>query len=221
MAVRDEQQLKEPRRDLPWREMLSQAPAALVIGGLVVYGYLRLYLERFYGRLGIDPNDVGLTYADTLARSVSFLIACFIVFVAFRMVQVATHLAWPMYRTTTTSRFLAAVAVLMVLAFLAGLLRGGEVSAQAVQAGRPLTRAWLGFGGLVRADSATVEPVGKPGDSPAAERLRGRRLLYLGQAGGTVVLYDAAAQRAVYVPTSTVILHVANCRDKPPPDAAC
>jgi hypothetical protein len=68
----------------------------------------------------------------------------------------------------------------------------------------------------IHADPATVEPAGKPGDSPAADRLRGRRLLYLGQAGGTVVLYDAAAQRAVYVPASTVILQVANCRGTPP-----
>jgi hypothetical protein len=79
MAVRDEQQLKEPHRGLPWRETLSQAPAVALVGGLLVYGYMRLYLQRFYGDLGVDPNDVGLTYADTLARSIGFLIYCSVV----------------------------------------------------------------------------------------------------------------------------------------------
>jgi hypothetical protein len=35
------------------------------------------------------------------------------------------------------------------------------------------------------------------------------------------VLYDATADRAVYVPASSIVLQVANCRAKPPPDAAC
>jgi hypothetical protein len=89
----------------------------------------------------------------------------------------------------------------------------------------PIGAWFLPFRGLdvlaIHAAPATVEPAGKPSDSPAAERLRGRRLLYLGQSGGTVVLYDAATQRAVYVPGSSVILHVANCDAKPPPDPAC
>jgi hypothetical protein len=72
----------------------------------------------------------------------------------------------------------------------------------------------------IRADPVTVEPSGKPKESPATDRLQqAKLLLYLGQAGGTVVFYDPAMQRAVYVPGSAVILHVANCRAEPPPDA--
>ena len=63
----------------------------------------------------------------------------------------------------------------------------------------------------IRADPATVEPSGKPGDAPAADRLRGSHLLYLGQSGGTVVLYDPAFQQAVYVPAASIILRVLNC----------
>jgi hypothetical protein len=73
----------------------------------------------------------------------------------------------------------------------------------------------------IHADPATVEPAGKAGDSPAVERLQDRELLYLGQSGGTVVLYDASSQRAVYVPASSIVLHVANCDARPPPDPAC
>jgi hypothetical protein len=88
MAVRDQQQLKVPRRGLPWREVLSQAPAVIVVAGLLVYGYLRIYLQRFYGNLGVDPNDAGLTYADTLARSAGFLIFTLVFFVPFLLLLI-------------------------------------------------------------------------------------------------------------------------------------
>jgi hypothetical protein len=39
-------------------------------------------------------------------------------------------------------------------------------------------------------------------------RLRNHRLLYLGQSCGIVVLYEAAADAAVYLPAGSVILHV-------------
>lgn len=95
-----------------------------------------------------------------------------------------------------------------------------------VRTGRPISSVrfpgFLPFTMLaIHADPATVEPVGKPGDAPAAERLRGRKLLYLGQASGTLVLYDAAGQQAVYLPSSSIILRVANCDAKAPPDPSC
>jgi hypothetical protein len=66
MAVRDEQPLKETRRGPPWRETLSQAPAVLLGGGLLIYGYLSICYDTFYGSLGVDPNDVGLSYVGGL-----------------------------------------------------------------------------------------------------------------------------------------------------------
>jgi hypothetical protein len=94
-----------------------------------------------------------------------------------------------------------------------------ENAARKVQAGAPVT-GWVPRS-LIRADPVTVESVGKRGDSPAVERLRDKKLLYLGQSNGTVLLYDATAQRAVYVPADSIVLHVANCSATPPPDTAC
>lgn len=42
---------------------------ALTVGGLVLYVLLRLPYAVYYGRLGVDPEDVGLGYVETLARS--------------------------------------------------------------------------------------------------------------------------------------------------------
>jgi len=109
----------------------------------------------------------------------------------------------------------------LIGASLYAVLHRAEYLAQQVQAGRQLPRSGPLDALAIRADSATVEPAGKRGDSPAAERLRGKKLLYLGQSSGTVLLYDATVQRAIYVPASSIVLSVANCRAKPPPDAAC
>lgn len=116
------------------------------------------------------------------------------------------------------------VATVFVLTLVFSIpLQLAEDAARAVQAGDPVGPVRLGVPVLaIHADPVTVEPAGKPGDSPAAQRLRGRKLLYLGQSGGTVLLYDALAQSVIYVPATSIVLYVANCRGewpRPPPPA--
>lgn len=235
MAVRDDQQLKETRRGLPWRETLSHTPALLLVGGLLMYAYLSLCYDLFYGRLGIDPNDVGLSYTGTLARSSGFVVVYLAVvfFVWLYFVQFALV---PRHRELELSPVRVRIAVALTGITTAVLLwwpmHASENAAKYVQAGNPVTPIRLTtppelvplppFPVLaIHADPAIVEPAGKPRDSPAADQLRGKKLLYLGQSGGTVVLYDADLQGAIYVSASSIVLYVTNCRGKPPPDAAC
>jgi hypothetical protein len=235
MAVRDEEHqattVQQASRSAPWREALGHVPAVLVFGGLLMYGFLSICYERFYGFLGVDPDDVGLSYTGTLARSSGFVVVyltlAYLVYGLARR-EILDRRAMPGGRLARTSLVLTFVVV-------GGLVFAGVIwpplaaglAADDVKAGRPVGPVLIP-GPLpplpvlaVHADPATVEPTGKPGDAPAAERLQGRKLLYLGQSGGTVVLYDATTQRAVYVPSSSVILHVANCDAKPPPDPSC
>jgi hypothetical protein len=227
MAVRDEQPLQKTLRRLPWRETLIQAPAVLLGGGLLIYGYLNICYDRFYGSLGVDPNDVGLSYTGTLARSSGFVIMCLVVFGYFA-VGIPFDRMWRrrmLRRATPRSNVVfVVVATVFVLTLVFSIpLQLAEDAARAVQAGDPVGPVRLGVPVLaIHADPVTVEPAGKPGDSPAAQRLRGRKLLYLGQSGGTVLLYDALAQSAIYVPATSIVLHVANCRGewpRPPPPA--
>jgi hypothetical protein len=239
MAVRDEG--KPPASTgLPWREALSYTPALLLLSGLLMYGYLSLCYQRFYGSLGVDPNDVGLSYAGTLARSSGFVFV-YLLFVAYAIGagpvavrHVRTRWGMPHTWKITTIQWLSALFGFLIAASLSVTISEARDAARDVQAGLPVGPLQFAaenpFGGgrllpvpilAVHADPATVEPAGKLGDSPAVERLRGRKLLYLGQSGGVVVLYDAAADRAVYVPASALILKVANCDAKPPPDPAC
>jgi hypothetical protein len=241
MAVRDKEQGLDDHdgRRLSWRDVLGHLPTILVVGGLFVYAWLIVCYERFYGSLGVEPDAVGLDYLSTLARSSGFAVA----FLSILWVLVSTYdklLRGPTGLRPQPPAATAPWVTGIVLTLIAGALMvsllnqpwvDAEDAAHDVQQGKPIGPVefqvipWSEWKYplsilAIHADPATVEPTGKPGASPAADRLRGRRLLYLGQAGGTIVLYDAAVQRAVYVPASTVILQVANCRGAPP-DPAC
>jgi hypothetical protein len=230
MAVRDEQPLEETRRGPPWRETLSQAPAVLLGGRLLIYGYLSICYDTFYGSLGVDPNDVGLSYAGTLARSSGFVIICLIVFGYFALqipyTRMRTRRARREDPTAKTSRLTIVVSIVGTTVLLAIVGRVplllAEDAAREVQGGWPVGPVRMVVPVLaIHADPVAVEPAGKPGDFPAAQRLRGKKLLYLGQSGGTVLLYDATVERAIYVPANSIVLHVTNCRAKPPPLPAC
>jgi hypothetical protein len=243
MAGRDEEQqaatVEQDTRRLSWRDMLGHVPAVLLVGGLLLYGFLNFCYARFYGRLGVDPNDVGLSYIGTLTRASGLVVGFLIVLGVPIMLTVLGVLLLSLWRKpprwfeswmhprALRLAAMSGVAAVTYLAIYSGV-SWTDLAANEVRAGKavsPPRFPTAPFRGLevfaIRAAPTTVEPVGKPSDSPAAERLRGRRLLYLGQSGGTVVLYDAATQQAIYVPGSSVILHVVNCDAKPRSDAAC
>jgi hypothetical protein len=234
MAVRDDEQaatVEQASRGAPWREALGHAPAVLLFGGVLMYGFLSICYDRFYRNLGVDPSDVGLSYTGTLARSSGFVVAYLVL--AYLVIGIArqeirerrTKPGQPLARTNFVLSF-AVVGLLLLVSVIWPPLAAG-LSADDVKAGRPIGPVYLPAPVpplpvlAIHADPATVEPAGKPSDSPAAERLRGRKLFYLGQAGGTLVVYDVAAQQALYVPASSVVLHVANCAARPPPDPSC
>jgi hypothetical protein len=226
MAVRDEQPPKETHRGLPWRETLSQAPAVFLAGGVLIYGSQRIFYDRFYGSLGVDPSDVGLSYTETLARSTGFVIISLVLLATLAMgiPSVERGFRYTMRQDPSEKMSRSAVVVLVLgTALFLGVVGvipwlGAEEAARDVQAGRPVGPIRYGLPLIaIHADPVWVEPVGKPGDSTAAERLRGRHLLYLGQSEGTVLLYDAFFQRAIYMPASSIVLQVANCQAEPPP----
>jgi hypothetical protein len=222
MAVRDEERqqldaagLERPK--LPWRDAIGGLPAVLIVGGLLLYGYLSICYYSFYGSLGVDPNDVGLTYTGTLARSSGFVVAYLLA--VFFMYPLLTVQGRP-----GASRIVrkAAGAIRAIPVVILGLALGitltvAEQRARQVEAGEPVREVQLHVPRpasidlillAVRAEVASVEPAGKPADFPAVERLRENDLLYLGQSAGTVVLWNADMQEAVYVPANSIVLHV-------------
>jgi hypothetical protein len=239
MAVRDDGEQRETtgvgRRNLPWRDTLGHLPAILAVGAVVLYAHLSICYDRFYRGLGVDPADVGLSYSGTLARSVGFVVVnlMFLGLVALEGAWLTRTLRFrPTDRrirliSTVNAFTLVLAGVYLFLGLLEPYVDAGRAT-NAVKAGRPVApvaTARIPFPTppilAIHADPTSIEPSGKPGDSPAVDRLQGRKLLYLGQSGGTVILYDADVDRAAYVPAGSIILHVANCDAKPPPDPAC
>src|SRR5215216_2594424 len=55
--------------------IVEHGTAVLTISGLLVYGWVRLGIDAFYSRLGVTPEEVGLTYAAILSRAALGLIA--------------------------------------------------------------------------------------------------------------------------------------------------
>jgi hypothetical protein len=53
--------------------MLGGLSSLLVLLGVIIYAILSTVYASFYEALGVDPNDVGLGYANVLAHSVSYV----------------------------------------------------------------------------------------------------------------------------------------------------
>jgi hypothetical protein len=107
--------------------------------------------------------------------------------------------------------------------------REASVAATAVLAGKPVAPVRLGK--LVtlidlRAEAVTLMAA-RPGDSAVRHLTKRTDLLYLGQADGTVVLFDPAARQALHLPADTVLMRLSRpaprqgrspfCTFTPPP----
>lgn len=208
---------------LYWKDVLSNVAGVLLVGGALMYGYLSICYDRFYGSLGVDPNDVGLSYTGTLARSSGFVVVYLLVvfWIGSGLADLISQWRARRHRVEAAVLFLLLGAMLLgVMLFLPWVARQ---SAEVVMRGEGVAPVPQPFTTVVppvlaiHADPATVEPAGKPEDAPGAKRLRGRKLLYLGQANGTVVLYDSDAGEAIHVAASSIVLHVTNCDVRPVP----
>lgn len=224
-----------------WRSFLSDFAPILTATGLVIYFLLSLTYERFYRSLGVRPSDVGLTYANTLTNSVGMILllgALTFVLVFTTPIGAIFHSGkrrgarikaaikrggWPRYRAYLLGSG-------QVLALLIGLYWGldlftgfGTAAANAVKAGRPVVSPYLGPTTLlaIHADPALIESTLKPGENPGIDSLKGRNLLFLGQANGVAVLYDSNAQTSVLLPTASIVLRISNCATQQSHNALC
>jgi hypothetical protein len=218
----------------------------LALWGVIMYGYLSYVYDQFYGALAVDKSDVGLGYATTLARSSGWIaLTSFFLFIGLvirgvvellLVLSIMNYPGWHMYdvqeKFSHVVGYVAARALLLVVVIVIGILlvvptvayslriplREEQRAVEAVQAGSPIGPVRVyGFTLLgIRADAATVLPKGKSGELPAVDTLLKRKLLYLGQTEGTAVFFDAAIQRAVYLPLDDIVMDLS----RPEPSSA-
>jgi hypothetical protein len=188
----------------------------VLISGIVIYGIQSLGYEWFYGRLGIDPAAIGLSYTTVLSRSAGF--------VAVIILAAVLSLIGDWWQGESPLLWIGPTIAGLLLIFLVLELFGSTRAANAVTAGRPVAPLRnLGVTELAfRADPVRIEPAGKAGEASAIDRLVSRAdLLYLGQANGVVVLYDASTQSALYLPSASIVMIQSNCATKRSPDPNC
>jgi hypothetical protein len=223
----------------PWRSKwpsgLEHTASLLAISAILGYIILRLAYGQFYSGLGVDPSDVGLGYANTIANSADFLLYAILSYVVIAaiaavVVGVLTFIVdrdFRRWRERFKHTILSSVPRVLMLLLLASFVRFlyiGTANAQAVREGRPVAYNRIGpflVGLGAGAQPAVVRPTGKPSETRSIAQLSGRTLFYLGKADGIAVLYDVKSQSAIYVPLSAAVIEVSNCRVAEPVDPIC
>jgi hypothetical protein len=226
-----------PRADSEnlWWKIFSQGATVLVLAGILIYGYVGLSYERFYGALAIDPADVGLTYLGVLTHSTGLIVTLafsltFMFIVTYLILWVALSLSDRLLRpggsgselrsdAKPLARTLAiALAVFVGVVGLAATPWQADAAADWVKSGKPVRPLKTNPPFLTRlsihADPAIVSSTHKLGEAPEIESLRARKLFYMGTANGLTVLYDPSVQGSIYLPSSEILLTIMNCEMK-------
>jgi hypothetical protein len=194
--------------------------------GLIVFVALQIAYTTVYRPLGVEPGEVGLTYADTLERAAVGLVLLFVIWVAFLAIYVITTLAMDLLigavlrlRARAGRKPLnwkigseligdtASYAIVISAALLFALLpyTSSQLS-QDVRDGKALRPGAFDWGNPLglRAQSAEVERLTDASDS----QIPSRRLLYLGQADGVSVLFEPSSDEVVRVPSGSVVIRL-------------
>ena len=211
--------------------LLSNAAAILALSGIVAYGVLAICYDRFYKALGISSADVGLTYGNVLANSTGMILLIILVLIFLTITKVLDwvnrffgrlstrhqqHLQGGKLRRTWahTTNLIAAILTLVLMYWALGALSTDSAqAADAVKHGRPVVSPHIGPTTIlvIHADPVTIQPATTISQELIDQYIQNRKMLYLGEANGTVVLYDSQAQEAIFLPATSIILSISNC----------
>jgi hypothetical protein len=209
-----------------WRRLSEWTVAnpivAVTIAGLLVYAIQRVGAAWFYSHLGFTPEEVGLGYATTLARSIPVAVLVVLVYLlaGFALVAVAgvvRVLRRSYYRVrgntaaveemrargkkawATTVRELGSERLpnALAAAFLILPLFLAFAEAGGAAGGTPVEA----FIGSWQAEAARVHVL-----DPIVPLPDGSCVLYLGQADGQLALYDPATRTSWRVPVNVAVI---------------
>jgi hypothetical protein len=224
------------------REVLNYLAGMLALAGVLVYAFVSIAYDAFYRPLDVDPEDVGVSYGKVLAQSTGIVafnglvmsmvigLALIALFLARRVIRWRKRRILPLHRAVAKIVLAGVLVEAIVLPGIFEAQTAGE-AATMVKSGRPVVPSGRWITLLpVRAEPVLVEPINEtvaPAISAqldcnaAKESSCNEKLFYLGQADGIAVLYNVARQRKVYLPLSSIVLHVSNCRTRLSKDVAC
>ena len=196
---------------------LAANPLLVVtVAGVVFYAAVRYGQKTFYDRLGLTPADVGLSRIETLAQATGLafdiaLVTAILVGVpalGYWIVQrIDRRFPFPPSRSLNVALIAAVVfcAVFSVFFTVVWFRSQALWAANRVEAGKPVQLSFVSDTGI-HAEKALITWTG---DAPEGlADLPTHRLLYLGVAGGSVVLYDVDTKRSLRLPAGDVVVSI-------------
>jgi hypothetical protein len=207
MAVREVDSKAPDTRGWIQKHTDEFGTAEITILGVIAYIMLRYSYWSFFSRFGVTLEEVGLGYANVLARSgpLLALAVLFPILVSTIVARLALGSNW-----WGTIGIVAAIVIVLVV-LLAGSFRANTL-ADAVERGRPIRPRSVGELLDLRIDHVTTaavaqDPAGSQAsgqqvlpERPTTNEIVGRStLLYFGQANGVAVLYDYERRQVIRV----------------------
>jgi hypothetical protein len=190
-----------------WFPLWEHLPVLISAGGALMYAFLLFGYQRFYGSFHLDPQEVGIGYADVLTRSDGAILLSALLVVA--LVLSANWLRGK--GTVRTTRIAIAVLIPLAVVLFTALDSIHIIAhrADTVKCGIGATPVKFWFFPLfdLRSEPAQVQWIGS-GRIPPMDLSRDR-LVYLGQANGESLFWDVTRRRTWQV-TSTEVSVIIN-----------
>jgi hypothetical protein len=190
---------KRASRPLVADWLVANPGVALTLCGILLYGAVKFEFFLFYTRLGVDPDEVGLGYAEVLSRSVLAL------FVFIPLPLLVLWFTGVLARDADSSArrtgiWVAVGVAVLVVAYGAWF---SVSAARAVEDGKGVSPELCNVLGL-RAEVVSVTWVGSVLEGK--KRPPAYTATYIGAANGLTILYDSDDGSKIIVASSDVSL---------------
>jgi hypothetical protein len=199
----EQQSPQEPPRS----QWLSTLPALIAALGAVGYGLFSVVLRNFYSQLGTTPEEVGWDASTVLVKFVpQYVLATLIVLWLIVGIAADTKRFGDWMLTHSTRALVVGVVIAAIVSYVL-LFFFAELKEADISAGNPVRSGWDSVVpvatqcvGVVWIDERPqrLDEVGAFGEDKALQRL--------GHADGVVVLFDAASDSIIRIPSSDVVL---------------
>lgn len=210
-----EQETAEPEKRLRWRAWLADLSPVAVVTWLGVFAYFvtRSGQTSFYSRFGVEPEDVGLGYAETLSRAAVGLLLILLVAGTYSLFLALVPRFILGVRPAGLGTFARSVVGFLLVALPILLLWMPHTysrDAARVRDGKSMRPAGLSTPRRIITNplGLRVEPVRVSwiDETHAVYDFGRTEVMYLGRADGTAVFYDPRSQRTVRVPENNIVI---------------
>jgi hypothetical protein len=158
--------------------------ALITIGGFLFYELMHLYYVWVYSPFQIRPEEIGLTYAQSLSDAIGIV----------AIIGMCSLFVWAIHSSlNTVAAFLAGLVVALLL--IGALLQQVPTLRSKIRRGDPIRKNWLTNPLAVRAVRGRIVWQQKP--PPQLKHLHQRKVLFLGSANGFMVVFDPKVQTVI------------------------